>query len=196
MKSRSRNALFAASLSLGLGAVAFAPIVAGPAVAQETAVAPEKNPPGDIPDNQVFIQYKSPLGFGIKVPEGWSRVERADGARFSDKYNIVDLAVSKADQAPNAVVAKTREAVELQKAGRAAEIKSVKDVKLKSGPAVLIKYFSNSDPNPVTNKQIRLEHDRYLMFKSGTVVSLDLSAPLGADNVDQWRLMSNSFQWH
>jgi hypothetical protein len=34
-----------------------------PGLAQETAVAPEKNPPGDIPDNQVFITYKSPQGF-------------------------------------------------------------------------------------------------------------------------------------
>lgn len=93
------------------------------------------------------------------------------------------------------MIAKTRQAAELQKGGHAVEIKLVKDVKLKSGPAVLISYTSNSDPNPVTNKQIRIEHDRYLMFKNGTLVSLDLSAPFGADNVDQWRLMSNSFQW-
>jgi hypothetical protein len=195
MKLRATNALFLTSLALALSAVAIAPMVASSAVAQETAVAPEKNPPGDIPDNQVFVQYKSPLGFSIKVPEGWSRRERADGARFSDKYNIIDLAVSKTDQPPNAALARTREAVELKKTGAAVEIRSVKEMKLKSGPAVLISYASNSDPNSVTNKQIRLEHDHYLMFKNGTLVSLDLSAPLGADNVDQWHLMSNSFQW-
>ena len=165
------------------------------AAAQEAAIAPEKNPPGDIPDNQVFIQYTSPLGFGIKVPEGWSRAERPDGVRFFDKYNIIDLAASKANQPPNAATATTRQAAEIKTAGRAVEIKSVKDVKLKSGPAVLISYASNSDPNAVTNKQIRLEHERYVMFKNGTLVDLDLSAPLGADNVDQWKLMSNSFQW-
>jgi hypothetical protein len=181
-------------LATGALGVADAALI-GPAAAQETAVAPEKNPPGDIPDNQAFVQYTSPLGFRIMVPEGWSRVERADGARFSDKYNIIDLAVSKADQSPNAAAAKARGADELKTAGRAVEIKSVKDVKLKSGPAVVIAYASNSDPNPVTNKQIRLERERYLMFKNGTLVSLDLSAPLGADNADQWKLMSNSFQW-
>lgn len=195
MKPGPKNAVLAASLALGLGAATLAPIVPGPAVARETAVAPEKNPPGDIPDNQVFVHYKSPLGFSIKVPEGWSRAERSDGARFSDKYNIIDLAVSKAEQAPTATLAKTREAAELRKTDRAVEIKSVMDVKLKCGPAVLITYSSNSEPNPVTNRQVRLEHDRYLMFKSGILVSLDLSAPYGADNVDQWRLMSNSFQW-
>lgn len=195
MKSRAKNVAIRICLALALSAVTITPIVASAAVAQETAVAPEKNPPGDIPDSQVFIQYESPLGFSIKIPEGWSRVERADGVRFSDKYNIVDLAVSKTDQAPDAALAKMRQAAELKAAGHAVEIKSVKEVRLKSGPAMLISYSSNSDPNPVTNKQIRLEHDRYLIFKNGMLVSLDLSAPLGADNVDQWRLMSNSFQW-
>jgi hypothetical protein len=193
MKSRPKTIL--TSLALALSVATIAPIVVGPAAAQETAIAPEKNPPGDIPDNQVFVQYTSPSGFSIKVPEGWSRVDRPDGARFSDKYNIIDLAVSKADQPPDTASAKARDAAELKRAGRAVEIKSVKDVKLKSGPAVLISYASNSDPSPVTNKQIRLEHERYLMFKNATLVSLDLSAPLGADNVDQWKLMSDSFRW-
>ena len=195
MKTRSRSHLIASSLALALAASMAVPMTGTPALARETAVAPEKNPPGDIPDSQVFVEYKSPLGFVMKVPEGWARADRADGARFSDKYNIVDLAVSKTDQAPNGAIAKTREAVELQKGGHAVEIKAVKEVKLKSGPAVLISYAANSAPNAVTGKQIRLEHDRYLMFKNGTLVTLDLSAPLGADNVDQWRLMSNSFQW-
>lgn len=195
MTSRSKAPALFASLALTLGAVTFAPILADPALARETAVAPEKNPPGDIPDSQAFVLYKSPLRFSIKVPEGWSRAERADGARFADKYNIIDMAVSKVDQPPNVSIAKTREAAELRKTGRAVEIKSVKDVKLQSGPAVLITYSSNSEPNPVTNRQIRLEHNRYLIFRNETLVSLDLSAPYGADNVDQWRLMSNSFQW-
>src|ERR1700676_1928040 len=181
MKPRPRTALLSTCLALALSVAGTAPFAIGPAAAQETAIAPEKNPPGDIPDNQVFVQYTSPLGFSIKVPEGWSRVERPDGARFSDKYNIIDLAVSKADQPPNATTAKARHAEELKTAGRAVEIKSVKEVKLKSGPAVLISYASNSDPNQVTNKQIRLEHARYIMFRNGTLVSLDLSAPLGAD---------------
>jgi hypothetical protein len=195
MRLRLANVPVSTSLALAPSTVTVGSMVASSAVAQDAAVAPERNPPGDIPDNQVFIQYQSPLGFSIKVPEGWSRQERADGARFSDKYNIIDLAVSKTDQAPNPALATTRETVELKKMGRAVEIRSVKEMKLKSGPAVLISYASNSEPNPVTNKVIRLEHNRYLMFKKGTLVSLDLSAPVGADNADQWQLMSNSFEW-
>jgi hypothetical protein len=33
-----------------------------PLAATEQPFKPEKNPPGDIPDNQVFIEYSSPLG--------------------------------------------------------------------------------------------------------------------------------------
>ena len=37
--------------------------------AAEQAVAPERNPPGDISDSQVFISYAGP-GFSMQVPEG------------------------------------------------------------------------------------------------------------------------------
>ena len=38
-------------------------------------------------------------------------------------------------------------------------------------------------------------HNNDRVTKGQALASLDLSAPLGADNVDQWQLMSNSFQW-
>ena len=68
-------------------------------------------------------------------------------------------------------------------------------MRLKSGPAVLISYASNSDPNAVTNKQIRLEHERFIFFTAGKAATIDFAAPQGADNADQWRLMANSFRW-
>ena len=44
------------------------------AVQGETPVAPEKNPPGDIPDTQVFVEYRSAGGgYQLEVPEGWAR---------------------------------------------------------------------------------------------------------------------------
>ena len=84
---------------------------------------------------------------------------------------------------------------ELEKAGHAVKVTKVKEVKLKGGPAILISYTSNSEPNQVTNKQIRLEHDRYLFYKDGKLAALDMAAPQGADNVDDWSLMANSFRW-
>jgi hypothetical protein len=83
-------------------------------------------------------------------------------------------------------------AQELQKP---VKVVKVKQAKLKAGSAILIAYTSNSAPNPVTNKQIRLEHDRYLFYKDGKVATLDMAAPQGADNVDDWLLMANSLRW-
>jgi hypothetical protein len=60
---------------------------------------------------------------------------------------------------------------------------------------VQIIYTSNSDPNPVTNKQIRLENERYLIAHNGKLATLTKLAPAGADNADQWKLMADSFRW-
>lgn len=166
-----------------------------PASAAEKAVQPEKNPPGDIPDTQVFIDYTSPEGFSLKVPEGWARSDRADGASFVDKLDGVVVSISKADAAPTVDSAKADYVAKLEAAGRAVQVSAVKQVKLPAGAAIRIVYTSNSEPNAVTNRQVRLENERYLYFRDGKLVALELYAPKGADNVDQWQLMSKSFRW-
>ncbi|SEB99478.1 hypothetical protein SAMN05444161_0293 [Rhizobiales bacterium GAS191] len=184
-------AMVAAMTALPLGLLA----VPGAPRAEESAMAPEKNPPGDIPDNQVFITYQSPLGFSLKVPEGWARKETPSGVSFADKYGEIDVTVAPSSAAPSAASARLREAAELEKNGRAVKISAIKGVKLTSGPAVQIVYTSNSDPNPVTNKQIRLENELYLIEHMGKLATLTFSAPAGADNADQWTLMAGSFRW-
>jgi len=66
---------------------------------------------------------------------------------------------------------------------------------LPAGQALLIKYESDSDINPTTNKRIRLEKEAYLFYKDGKLATLTLWAPKGADNADQWKMMSESFRW-
>ena len=183
----------AAALIVSVGPV---PLFAGPSATPETAIAREKNPPGDIPDDQVFIIYTSPSGFSLKVPEGWSRKEISGGVSFTDKYGTIEVAVRESSSAPTVASVRAVEAAELEKTGHAVKISAVKEVKLTSGPAVEITYTSNSEPNPVTNKQVRLENQRYLIAHMGKVAALTFSAPLGADNADQWKLMSNSFRWN
>ena len=186
----------AAAVATACGSAVALAATGSPATAQEQPVATEKNPPGDIPDSQVFILYRSPLGFSLKIPEGWARTDRTDGVTFVDKYDTVDVAVASAAVAPTAESAANNEAVALMKSARAIKVSAVKDVLLPAGPAVLIVYTSNSAPNAVTNKQIRLENNRYLYYQAGKLATLDLSAPVGADNVDQWKLMSDSFYWN
>lgn len=164
--------------------------------ATERPVAPEHNPPGDIPDTQVFVVYRSPLGFVLKVPEGWARRDRADGADFTDKLDGVSVTVAAAPGTPP-----DRKAIEatyvpaIEKSHRAPIIGKVEKARLPAGFSWRVSYTANSDPNPVTSKQVRMEHETYLFFRNGKVATLDLSAPAGADNVDQWALMARSFQW-
>lgn len=183
------------AVTLGTTGASFYLIDIPPALAAEKALPAEKNPPGDIPDSQVFIDYASPQGFTIKVPEGWARSDRADGASFVDKLDGVVISVSKADVAPTVESVKATSIPELEKVERAVKVTAVKQVKLPAGSVIRIVYTSNSEPNAVTNKQVRQENERYLYFRDGKLVTLELYAPKGADNVDQWQLMSNSFNW-
>ncbi len=167
-----------------------------PGVPGETPVAPEKNPPGDIPDSQVFITYRSTAGqYQLEVPEGWARSTQGAEVSFIDKLDGIKLSITQASAAPTAASARTNEVAALLKSGRAVQVDNVQDVQLPAGAAVLVAYSSNSDPDPVTGKQIRLENNMYLYFQGGKLATLTLWAPLGADNVDQWQRISQSFRW-
>lgn len=162
-------------------------------VAAEQPVAPETNPAGDIPDTQVFVAFASPTGgYQLQVPEGWARTDSGADVRFVNKLDGVRVAVTSAPAAPTAAGA---QAADLQRSGRAVQVTKVQDVQLPAGPAVMLEYTSNSDPDPVTNKQVRLENNAYLFYQNGKLARLTLWAPLGADNVDQWQQMAQSFRW-
>ncbi|MFC2967975.1 hypothetical protein [Acidimangrovimonas pyrenivorans] len=182
--------LLAAATAVG----PIAPLTALPAQA-ETAVAPEKNPAGDIPDTQVFITYRSAAGYALKVPEGWARSEKGADVRFVDKLDAVSVTVQDAPAAVSLNWLRTRYLPVLEQQGRAVRIDKLDAVQLPGGKAFRISYADNSEPNPVTGKQVRLEHNLYLFAHGGKLAALNLSAPYGADNADQWRLMSRSFRW-
>ena len=181
----------AATLALGgLSVIALsAPLRA------ETAVAPQENPPGDIPDSQVFITYTSDAHYHLKVPEGWARSVSGTDVAFADKLDTVGVTLGKGPGKPDVAWARKTYAPAMEAKGRALKISDLTLVKLPGGEAVEIAYSANSEPNAVTGKQVRLEAKRYLFFRGGMVAALDLTAPYGADNVDQWQLMSRSFGW-
>jgi hypothetical protein len=180
--------------ALGLCALVPQSFVATPALA-ETAIAPEKSPPGDIPDSQVFIVYAG-SSYALKVPEGWARTVTGTNVSFASKLDGVSVTLTPAATAPTLDWVKAQYVPDLTKAGRAVTVTGVSAETLPGGPVIRIDYTSNSEPNAVTMKQIRLENARHLFFKSGSMAALDLYAPAGADNVDQWQLMSRSFAWH
>ncbi len=85
---------------------------------------------------------------------------------------------------------------ELIKTGRAVSVKNINQIKRNAGISIAVKFESNSDPNSVTGKQIRLEGETYYFADGkGRLAVLTLWAPYGADNADQWNLISDSFRW-
>ncbi|HEV2934818.1 MAG TPA: hypothetical protein VGY96_16925, partial [Streptosporangiaceae bacterium] len=64
-----------------------------------------------------------------------------------------------------------------------------------AGTAVLIRYSADSRPDPVTGKVYQDTFERYEFYRHGTEAVVLLGGPAGADNVDPWRTVTNSFRW-
>lgn len=164
--------------------------------AQMDPNAPESNPPGDIPDNQAFVTYSPPGGaFSVKVPEGWSRSTSGSSAVFTDKLNSIRLESRPAGSAPTAGSARDQELPDIVKSGTNVAAGDVTTVTRKAGPAVRITYQADSAADPVTGKTVRDAVERYEFWHAGTEAVLTLSGPRGADNVDPWRTVTDSFTW-
>ena len=165
-------------------------------VPTESPVAAESNPPGDIPNNTAYVPYTSSAGgFKISVPEGWARSTTKTSVTFTDKLNTVIVSWQPATAALTVATAKSTEVPALMATTRAFQLKSVSTASLPGGPTVLIEYQANSDANPVTGKQYRLDVLRYELFKNGSEVAITLLSPVGADNVDPWRIITESYSW-
>lgn len=184
----------AALAGCGGSAGTAAPRTAVPATAPAPA---ESNPAGDIPDDQAFVAYHSDRGgFTVKVPEGWSRTDAADGAvTFTDKLNRIEILPSPATAAPTprSVNASVLPALRGHVPGFAAG--KVSTVSRPAGQAVLITYQGNAPADPVTGKVVRDSFERYVFFHAGHRADLTLSGPVGADNVDPWRTVTDSLRW-
>lgn len=169
---------------------------AGAPADQAPVKQPEVNPAGDIPDDQVFVPYTPPgAHFGVTVPEGWARSTTKDGVTFTDKLNSITVTELPATAAAStsSVTASVVPALARQVPGFAAG--KVSAVQRKGGTAVLVTYLGNSAPDPVTNKLVRDAFERYAFWKDGREAVLTLSGPKGADNVDPWKIVSDSLRW-
>jgi len=166
-------------------------------VSTEKPITPEKNPPGDIPDTQVFITYESITGgYALEVPEGWARSVHGSDVKFTDKFDGVQVTLSKSATSPTLSSVQREQVPALQHQGRAVKIQGVKTKAMPHGnSAICVVYTSNSNPDPVTGKQVRLDNVTYYYYHQGTLAALTVWAPSGADNVDQWKRISESFRW-
>jgi hypothetical protein len=148
-----------------------------PSTAAVRPAAPEKSPAGDIPDNQAYVRYAVPrAGFSVKVPEGWARTTVGGAVVFTDKLNSVRL-----------------------QAGRAGSVAAVAGrssrVPRQGGTATRTVYELRAAADPVTGKRRLDTVERYVFSRAGKAAVITLSGPKGADNVDPWRIVTDSFRW-
>lgn len=166
------------------------------AIKPQSPVPVESNPPGDIPDSTAFVPYDSSAGhFAIKVPEGWSRTNKGSSVTFTSKLNSVSVIWHAAASAPSPARVKSSEIPTLKRTVPAFKLEGLNSVSLPGGKAVMVHYQANSKPNAVTGKRYRLDLLRFEFFRGGREADLILSSPVGSDNVDPWRIVSQSFMW-
>jgi hypothetical protein len=160
------------------------------------AAATESPPPGDIPDSTAYVPYRPASGqYEVKVPEGWARTSSAATASFTDKLNSITVQVVKATAAPTVASARAREVQQIQAAEHGVTLTDVGTVMRSAGTVVVIRYSADSQPDPVTGKVYKNSIERYEYYRNGAEAIVTLTAPAGADNVDPWRKVTDSFRW-
>jgi hypothetical protein len=164
--------------------------------APSNPVATESNPPGDIPDNQAYVAFQpGGGGFSVKVPEGWARSTAGTATTFGDKLNHIQVATSAASAAPTTQSVTSQIVPTLQRQVPKFAMGKISEVTRPAGKAVLITYQGDSSADPVTGKVVRDAFEQYLFFKGGKVLSVTLTGPTNADNVDPWKIVTESVRW-
>ncbi|HNY20880.1 MAG TPA: hypothetical protein PKO22_01895 [Treponemataceae bacterium] len=166
-----------------------------PSAGQQLASS-EVIPSGDIPDNQVFVAYAPATGsYELQVPEGWSRTEENGGVFFTDKFNGIRIDILHSTDALSIDSVRKNQVPGLEKSIEGFSETGIKESTLKGGKGVIVSYNSISKPDAVTAKQIKLENQSCFFARNDVLAIVTVWAPLGADNVDQWDLILNSFRW-
>lgn len=167
-----------------------------PTVTPPSPAATESNPPGDIPDNQAFVTFSPQAGgFSVKVPEGWARSTAGVSTSFTDKLNRIQVQVTTTATPVTAQTVDSRLVPSLRQHVPRFAMGKVSEVSRAAGRVVLVTYQGDSSPDPVTGKVVRDAFELYLFHQGSRELALTLSGPANADNVDPWKIVSDSVRW-
>lgn len=194
--------LLAATLALAVGCAhpnhpSGPPTVAGAPASQAANPEPkDSSPPGDIPDSQAFVAFAAPdASYTVEVPEGWARTDSPGGVTFTDNFNTVVIESRTGTSAPTPASARLTELAAIAAVTPGVSYGDVSTVIRRAGQAIVLTYHQDSAPSPVTGKVTAQSVERYEFFRNGHTVTLTLAGPVGADNVDPWRRITDSFAW-
>lgn len=149
---------------------------------------------GDIPDNQVFLTYDNhAYGYAIRYPEGWARKGSGADVTIQDKGNVIHILLSRG--APPSPAGADADIAKLKHTDPSVRAGAAQMLKIGAIPVVKLTYTRLSSPDPVTGKRLPLTIDRYEYTHGGKVAIIDLGTPVGVDNVDAYRMISETFKW-
>jgi hypothetical protein len=201
MRATSRRLAIAAAISVlgvvlaGCGFPATSP-PGSPDASGAAPAVPENNPAGDIPDNQAYVPFTPAAGlFTVSVPEGWARTTEGTATIFTDKLNAVRIETHPTADAPNTESVSVYELPVIASSTPNFRAGAVTAVRRNAGQVMLITYQGSSSPNSVSGKTQMDAFERYEYWYAGQAITLTLSGPVGADNVDPWRTITDSLRW-
>lgn len=140
-------------------------------------------------------------GYSVKTPEGWSRTSTATTSSFTDKLNRIQVSATGSPNQPTVASVNTTDVPLLKATVPKFAMGKVSTVVRPGGSAILLTYQGDSAPDQVTGKVVRDAFERYTFYRAGKRgagkrVDLTLSGPTNADNVDPWRIVSDSLRWN
>lgn len=161
-----------------------------------TAKADTQAVGGDIPDTQAYVTYSPPTKiYTVRVPEGWARTDSPTGATFTDNLNTIRVDAAPTPSAPDVNSVRATELPGLRASSPGFQLQAVTTVQRPAGTAVLVTYLDDGPANAVTGKRDRQTVQRFEFWRNGTTLTLTLVSPVGADNVDPWRHVTDSLAW-
>jgi hypothetical protein len=157
----------------------------------------EVNPGGDIPDTQTYVSFAFPTGaFTIKVPEGWAQSVAGSTVSFTSHFDTISMSTTPLSSQPTPASVSATEVPVIQHLPNNPSMGQVSALTRPGGQAILITYKADSPPDPVTGNITRVAVERYDFWHAGIEAIITLAAPVAADNVDPWRVVTESFLWH
>jgi len=156
-----------------------------------------KNAAGLIPATQAYETYKSAAGmYAILAPKDWTRTESGTDVTYERMSDGLQVTITKAQTAPTIASVKSDQVAALQKNGREVQSGNISSSKLANGlTSIYVVYTSDSDPNPVTKQQVRLDNITYYYYMPGMLATVHVWNPAGVDNTAQWKRVFESFSW-
>lgn len=161
--------------------------------AVETAASQAQNAVGDHDSAQALVPFTPAARiFTVSVPEGWAQTGDSFATTFTDDSTAVRIEERPALVAPSPDSVRLHDLPEIQSTAANYRFAATTIVQRAAGPAVLITYQVASPPDRGTGMQAV---ERYVFWRDGCEVILTLSGPVGTDNSQLWRTITDSLQW-